>query len=79
MKREAASGVKILREKEEKELQKVLAETRAEILQLWGKRTIGSLANTSEILKKRREVARILTVLGEKEILKKMAQIEEKK
>ena len=79
MKREAASGVKILREKEEKELRKVLAETRAEILQLRGKRTIGSLANTSEILKKRREVARILTVLGEKEMLKKMAQIEEKK
>lgn len=70
--------MKNLREKEEKELRKVLAEARAEILQLRGKRTIGSLANTSEILRKRREVARILTVLGEKEVLKKVSSIEGK-
>ncbi|MEX0587601.1 MAG: 50S ribosomal protein L29 [Patescibacteria group bacterium] len=70
--------LKSLREKEEKELRKDLTEARMEILQLRGKRTIGSLANTAEIRAKRREVARILTVLGEKEVLKKLAPVEEK-
>src|SRR3972149_3591886 len=48
------SKMKEFREKEEKELRKVLAETQAEISQLRGKRAIGSLADTSTISKKRR-------------------------
>ena len=71
--------MKEFREKEEKELRKVLDETQAEISQLRGKRATGALADTSSILKKRREVARILTVFGEKEVLKEVAQIEENK
>ena len=70
--------MKEFREKEEKELRKVLDETQAEISQLRGKRAIGALADTSSIRKKRREVARILTAFGEKEVLKDVAQIEEK-
>ncbi|HLD96195.1 MAG TPA: 50S ribosomal protein L29 [Patescibacteria group bacterium] len=70
--------MKEFREKEEKELRQVLAAAQAEISQLRGKRAIGSLANTSAISKKRREAARVMTALGEKEILKEVAQVEEK-
>ena len=66
------SPMKEFREKEEKELRKVLAETQAEISQLRGKRAIGSLADTSTISKKRREAGRVMTALGEKEILKEV-------
>ena len=70
------SPVKELREKEEKELKKTLLEARAKILELQGKRATGSLANTAEIRTKRREAARILTVLSEKEFLKKHGEKE---
>jgi ribosomal protein L29 len=70
------SKMKELREKEEKELRKILDETQAEISQLRGKRATGALADTSSILKNRREVARILTVFGEKEVLKKVSSAE---
>ncbi len=72
------SPMKEFREKEEKELRKVLAEAQAEISQLRGKRAIGSLADTSTISKKRREAARMMTALGEKEILKEVLVDKEK-
>jgi ribosomal protein L29 len=72
------SKMKEFREKEEKELRKVLAEAQTEISQLRGKRAIGSLADTSAISKKRRETARMMTALGEKEIMKEVLVEKEK-
>ena len=70
------SQAKEFREKEEKELRKVLAEIQAEISELRGKRAIGALADTSLIRKKRRDVAKIVTVLGEKDVLKEISAAE---
>lgn len=73
------SEMKGLREKEKKELRKILGETRAEIARLLGERASGSKKDLSSSRKKRREVARILTVLQEKEILKQVAESKEPK
>jgi len=61
--------IKELREKEGKELRKVLQSTRVELAQLSGQRVGGSLKDNSTLKKKRKEVAQVLTVLKEKEIL----------
>ncbi|MDP1710686.1 MAG: 50S ribosomal protein L29 [candidate division WWE3 bacterium] len=68
------SEMKGLREKEDKELRKILGETRAGLARLLGERASGSKKDSSSSRKKRREVARILTVLQEKEILKQVAE-----
>lgn len=64
--------MKGLREKEDKELRKILGETRADLSRISGERASGSQKDSSSSRKKRREVARILTVLKEKEILKQV-------
>jgi len=69
--------MKELREKEEKELRKVLSEVRGELSQLLGQRAAGSLKDSSVFRKKRRESARILTVLKEKEFLKQVGEKKE--
>lgn len=61
--------LKDLREKEKKELLKLLGKSRAELSDLRTKRASNSLPDGSLIEKKRREIARILSVLEEKEIL----------
>ena len=61
--------IKKLRKKEKGELVELLEKTRKELVQLRLDRKTGSLADGSVILKKRREIARILTILGEKDIL----------
>lgn len=66
-------NVKELRKKEEKELLKLLDEKRKELVKHRLDRKVGSLMNGSEITKMRREVARILTVLKEKEVLGEIA------
>lgn len=66
------SEMKGLREKEDKELRKILGETRAGLSRISGERASGSQKDSSSSRKKRREVARILTVLKEKEILKQV-------
>lgn len=70
---------KELRKKEKKELLKLLSDTRGEIFELRASRTVGSLPDGSGIQKKRREVAKIKTVLKEKEILDEAARRKEKK
>ncbi len=73
-----------LREKEEKELRKILKDTREELAHLSGQRAEGSLKDSSTLGRKRREVAQVLTVLGEKRVLseiesaKKNENVEEK-
>lgn len=61
--------IKELREKGKSELIKLLKEARMELVKLNLDRRSGSLANGSVLEKKRKEIARILTVLKEKEIL----------
>ena len=72
------SRMKEFREKEVKELRKILTDAQADISQLRGKRAIGALADTSSISKKRQEVAQVKTVLSEKEILKEVSAEPEK-
>jgi len=60
---------KELRKKEKKELIKLLSNARGEIVELRSSRAVGSLPDGSGIQKKRREVAKIKTVLKEREIL----------
>lgn len=67
--------IKELREKEKNELVKLLKEARLELVKLRSERKIGSLSDGSAITKKRGEIARILTVLKEKEILRKVADV----
>lgn len=69
--------IKELREKKKDELLKLLEEARSELVKLRLERKTGSLADGSAIRKKRKEAARILTVLGEKEILKEAEKIVE--
>lgn len=61
--------IKELREKEKSELIKLLKEARLELVKLRLDRKIGSLTDGSAIDKKRKEIARILTILGEKDVL----------
>lgn len=70
---------KELRKKEKKELVKMLTDIRGELGDLRSSRALGSLPNGSEIQKKRRDIARIKTVLKEKEIVDEVASKEEKK
>jgi large subunit ribosomal protein L29 len=64
--------IKELRGKENKELVKLLTGARSKLVGLRASRTTGSLPNGSELRKERREIARILTVLKEQEILDKV-------
>jgi large subunit ribosomal protein L29 len=63
---------KELREKKKGELVKLLKESRLELAKLRLERKLESLTDPSEIRKKRREVAKIITVLKEKEVLDKI-------
>lgn len=69
--------IKELREKGGNELVKLLNEARMELVKLRLNRKIGSLVDGSAIHKKRREIARILTVLREKEILQGVEKVAE--
>jgi len=71
--------IKDLRQKEEKELRKILQSTRAELAQLTNQRADGSLKDSSVLGKKRLEIARTLTTLKEKEILKGVERVKEVK
>lgn len=71
--------MKELRQKEEKELRKLLQSTRAELAQLTNQRVDGSLKDSSVLGKKKLEIARALTTLKEKEILKGIKSVEEVK
>jgi ribosomal protein L29 len=62
--------LKELRGKSNKELTKLLQEAGEGLLKLRADRKTGSLSDGSKVSKKRSEIARILTVLREKEILK---------
>lgn len=64
--------IKELRQKEEKELRKILQGTRAELAQLSGQRMDGSLKDSSVLGKKKKEIAQTLTALKEKEILREV-------
>ncbi|MEX1061780.1 MAG: 50S ribosomal protein L29 [Patescibacteria group bacterium] len=68
--------LKELREKEFSELKKLLLKNREELAGLRSARALGKLADGRELRNKRGEIAQILTLLKEKEIL---AGIEEKK
>jgi len=70
------TDLKELREKEARELKKLLEKGRRELADLRSERAAGSLPDGSQFSKKRTEIARILTVLKEKEIL---SGLEEKK
>ena len=61
--------IKELREKQVKELQKSLDEARRELAGLKTSRSLGSLNDGSELKRKRVEIAQIMTVLNEKEIM----------
>ncbi|GMR19106.1 MAG: hypothetical protein BMS9Abin34_232 [Patescibacteria group bacterium] len=61
--------IKALREKEDKELGKLLAGAQSELVNLRALRVTGSQSDGSALQKKRREIARILTVLKERQIL----------
>ena len=56
-----------LKEKDDKALRKELAELRREGFKLRMQRGTGQLGRTSEIKRVRRDVARVLTVLNERE------------
>lgn len=73
------NAMKDLREKESKELYKILGEIRTELAAIPGERATGSQKDTSSARKKRREVARVLTVLKEKQILKEVVESKESK
>jgi len=62
-------GVKELRKKRRSELSESLRKAREELVRFRLDRKLGSLADGSKLMKKRKEIARILTVLREKEIL----------
>lgn len=64
--------IKELRGKENKELVKLLTGARSKLINLRASRATGSLPDGSELRKERREIARILTVLKEQEILDKV-------
>jgi len=66
--------IKELREKEKSELVKLLKEARLELVKLRLERKVGSLSDGSTITKKRKELARILTALKEKEILREVTK-----
>lgn len=66
--------IKELREKGKNELMKLLKEVRVELVKLRLDRKVGSLADGSAIGKRRKEIAKILTVLKEKEILEEAAE-----
>lgn len=61
--------IKKLREKEKTELVELLEGARKELVKLKADRKIGALTDGSVIAKKSREIARILTIVGEKDIL----------
>lgn len=67
--------IKELRGKKKDELIKLLKEVRLELVKLRLDRKIGSLVDGSVINKKRRGIARILTVLREKEILGEVVKV----
>ncbi len=71
--------MKEFRQKEEKELRKILQNTRAELAQLTNQRVDGSLKDSSVLAKKRLEIARVITTLKEKEVLKGIKSVEEVK
>lgn len=71
--------IKDLRQKEEKELRRVLQSARAELAQLANQRVDGSLKDSSVLRKKRLEIARVLTILKEKEILRGVERAKEVK
>lgn len=56
-----------LRDKDEKALRKELGELRREAFKLRMQQGTGQLGRPSEIKRVRRDVARVLTVLGERE------------
>lgn len=66
--------IKELREKEKSELLKLLKEVQQELVKLRLERKAGSVVDGSTIPKKRKEMARIATVLREKEILTEVAE-----
>jgi large subunit ribosomal protein L29 len=57
---------KELRKKSTEELEKLLVELKERLLKLRFKNAYGSLENTSEIRKTRRQIARVLTILRER-------------
>lgn len=61
--------IKKLREKEKTELVELLEAARKELVKFKADRKIGTLTDGSVVAKKRREIAQILTVIGEKDIL----------
>lgn len=67
--------IKELREKGRTELMKLLKEARIELVRLKTEREVDSLADGSVIRKKRREIARLLTILKEKEILGEVSKV----
>ncbi len=67
------------RKKEKKELVKMLADIRGELAEFRSSRALGSLPDGSQMRKKRQDIARIKTVLKEKEIIGEVASKEEKK
>ncbi|MFW6110059.1 MAG: 50S ribosomal protein L29 [Patescibacteria group bacterium] len=66
-----------LREKTEQELLELLASLRKELQKLRVEHRLEGLTDTNVLRAKRRDIARIMTVLEEKEILKQIAEREE--
>jgi len=66
--------IKELREKSKQELEKNLTELRENVADLKIEHRTEGLLDTSELKKKRKEIARLMTVLREKSIL---AEIED--
>ncbi|NIT03822.1 50S ribosomal protein L29 [Candidatus Saccharibacteria bacterium] len=69
--------VKELRGKEKKELIKTLKDAREELVRLRSSRALENLPDGSVLEKKKKEIARVLTVLKEKEILEQAQAAEE--
>lgn len=64
--------IKPLREKPVGDLEKLLREAGSALAKLSFEKTLGKLKDKSQIGKKRKEIARISTVLGEKKILQQL-------
>ena len=71
-------NLKELREKEASELKKLLVKSREELAGLKSARALGKLTDGSELKRKRLEIAKVLTLLKEKEVLAGMQPKEEK-
>ncbi len=63
-----------LRQKDEKELRRILQSARMELTRFSSQLAEGSLKDRSVLGKKRKEIARILSVLREKEILREVEE-----